>query len=56
MMTSLVMNLINVAGNAICVFGLKMGVAGVAYPTLLSRIIAAVLYKDKHHGCRDNTA
>ena len=56
MMTSLVMNLINVAGNAICVFGLKMGVAGVAYPTLLSRIIAAammfVLIQDRRNSIR----
>ncbi len=43
MMTSLVMNTINVVGNAICVFGLHMGVAGVAYPTLLGRMTAAVL-------------
>ena len=43
MFTSLIMNGINIAGNAICVFGLKMGVAGVAYPTLISRVTAAVL-------------
>lgn len=43
MAVSLVMNLINVAGNAICVFGLHMGVSGVAYPTLLSRVAAAVI-------------
>ena len=43
MMTSLVMNTINVVGNAICVFGLHMGVAGVAYPTLLGRMAAAAL-------------
>ena len=43
MYTSLVMNSINIIGNAVCVFGLHMGVAGVAYPTLISRMVAAVL-------------
>lgn len=39
------MNIINILGNAICIYGLKMGVAGVAIPSLLSRIYAAaVLY------------
>lgn len=59
MMTSLVMNIINIIGNAICVFGLKMGVAGVAYPTLLSRIIAAammfVLIQNRHNSIRLNS-
>ncbi len=43
MYTSLIMNGINIVGNAICVYGLHMGVEGVAYPTLLSRAIAAVI-------------
>lgn len=43
MMASLAMNGMNIAGNAICIFGLKMGVEGVAIPTLVSRIFAAVL-------------
>lgn len=43
MKISILMNLINVSGNAICVLGLKMGVAGVAIPTLVSRIVAASL-------------
>lgn len=43
MVVSMVMNTINIAGNAICVFGLHMGVAGVAFPTLASRIVAAVM-------------
>lgn len=43
MRTSLLMNGMNVTGNAICIFGLKMGVAGVAIPTLLSRLVASVL-------------
>ena len=43
MKVSTLMNIINVVGNAICVLGLKMGVAGVAIPTLISRAVAAVL-------------
>jgi len=43
MQVSTLMNVINVVGNAICVLGLKMGVAGVAIPTLLSRVVAGVL-------------
>ncbi len=41
MLTSLGMNLLNIAGNALCIFGLRMGVEGVALPTLLSRAVAA---------------
>jgi putative MATE family efflux protein len=43
MAVSLVMNLINVAGNAILIFGVGLGVAGVAIPTLVSKLVAAVL-------------
>lgn len=43
MAVSLVVNSINIIGNAICIFGLHMGVAGVAYPTLAGRMAAAVL-------------
>lgn len=43
MKVSVMMNIINVVGNAICVLGLKMGVAGVAIPTLVSRAAAAVV-------------
>ena len=39
---SMLMNIINVGGNAICVFGLKMGVAGVAVPSLISRAVAGL--------------
>ena len=39
---SIVMNAINVIGNAIGVFVLRAGVAGVAYPSLISHIFAAV--------------
>ena len=43
MKVSLLMNVINVVGNAFCIFVLKMGVAGVAVPTLVSRAVAAVV-------------
>lgn len=39
--TSLVMNVINVVGNAILIYGFGMGVAGAAIATLVSRIIGA---------------
>lgn len=56
MLTSLVMNSINIIGNAICVFGLGMGVEGVAYPTLVSRMVAAglmlVLIQNRHNAIR----
>ncbi len=37
-----VCNLLNVMGNAVLIFGFEMGTLGVALPTLLSRIVAAV--------------
>lgn len=40
---SVVMNLINVAGNAVCIFALKMGAAGVAIPSLISRAVGAII-------------
>jgi len=40
---SLLMNSINVAGNALLIFGLHMDVAGVAIPTLVSRTVAAAV-------------
>ena len=43
MYTSLIMNGMNIAGNAICIFGLGMGVEGVAIPTVISRMFAAVI-------------
>lgn len=43
MQVSLLMNLINVVGNAFCILVLKMGVAGVAIPTLVSRAVAAAV-------------
>ena len=43
--TSIVGNILNVAGNAVCIFGLHMGVLGVAIPSLLSRaVMALILY------------
>lgn len=43
MYVSMIMNTINVVGNAVCVYGLHMGVAGVAWPTLVSRAVAGIL-------------
>lgn len=43
MRVSLLMNAINVTGNAILVFGMRIGTAGVAIPTLISRMVAAIV-------------
>ncbi|RKI42572.1 MATE family efflux transporter [bacterium D16-51] len=43
MMVSLLMNAINVAGNAVLIFGFHCKVEGVAIPTLVSRAVAAVV-------------
>lgn len=43
MYVSLLMNTINVCGNALLVYRLHWGTAGVAVPTLVSRIVAAVV-------------
>ena len=43
MRVSLLMNAINVTGNAILVFGLRIGPAGVAIQTLISRMVAAIV-------------
>jgi len=43
MKVSILMNIINIGGNALCILVLKMGVAGVAIPTLVSRMAAAVV-------------
>lgn len=46
MYISVMMNLVNIAGNAVLIMAFHMGVYGVALSTLLSRIIAAaVMYK-----------
>lgn len=43
MKVSLIMNVINIIGNAILVFGFHLGVVGVAIPALVSRAVAAVI-------------
>ena len=43
MQVSVLMNIINIIGNAVCIFGLGMYVEGVAWPTVVSRALAAVL-------------
>ena len=43
MQISFLMNIINIVGNAVCIFGLKMGVDGVAWPSVISRVVAAAL-------------
>ena len=42
MYISLVANVVNIIGDAVGIFLLHAGVAGVAYPSLLSRVISAV--------------
>lgn len=53
MVVALIMNVINVGGNALLLFGFGMGVEGVAIPTLAARvaaagIILALLCRQKH--------
>lgn len=43
MNTSLIMNIINICGNALFIFVFDMGVAGVALATLISRILSAII-------------
>lgn len=43
MQVSIVMNIINVAGNALLIYGFHRRTEGVAIPTLVSRMVAAVL-------------
>ena len=47
MQISFLMNVINIVGNAVCIFGLKMGVDGVAWPSVVSRVVAAALILPK---------
>ncbi|MEK3767250.1 MATE family efflux transporter [Paenibacillus sp. FSL R5-0887] len=42
MQIMLVVNLVNIAGNALLVYGFDMGTAGIAIPTLISRTGAAI--------------
>lgn len=43
MTVSMISNCINIAGNVIFIFGMKLGVAGAALSTLISRIFCAVV-------------
>ena len=43
MLISLLMNAINIVGNAVLIFVFKMGVAGVAIPTLVSRALGMII-------------
>ena len=43
MQVAVIMNVVNVAGNATLIYGFHRGTEGVAIPTLVSRITAAVL-------------
>lgn len=43
MYMSVLMNGLNIAGNAVMIYGLKMGVAGAAIPTMLSRVVGGVI-------------
>ncbi|MCI8639841.1 MAG: MATE family efflux transporter [Coprococcus sp.] len=43
MKISMIMNVINVCGNAFMIYGLRLGTEGVAIPTLISRMVAAVI-------------
>lgn len=43
MKVSIIMNIINVGGNALLIYGFHRGTEGVAIPTLVSRMVAAVI-------------
>lgn len=43
MRVSVIMNAINVGGNALLIYGFHRGAEGVAIPTLVSRLVAAVI-------------
>ena len=43
MYVSTIMNVLNIIGNAIFVFGFNMGIAGVGYATLISRAVAGII-------------
>ena len=57
MKTAILVNLLNIGGNAILIYGLGWGVEGVALPTLISRTAAAaVLLAALHRGKEDTAA
>ena len=43
MATSVLINIINLCGNAVLIYGLHLGVAGAAIPTFVSRAVGAVV-------------
>lgn len=43
MKISMLLNLVNVTGNALLIYGFRCGVSGVAIPTLVSRALGAVI-------------
>src|SRR5690606_30666278 len=43
MAISILMNIVNITGNAVLIYGFRMKIEGAAIPTLASRIIAALL-------------
>lgn len=43
MKISVIMNIINISGNAFCIYILKLDIAGVAIPSLISRIFACIV-------------
>ena len=53
MLSSLVMNVVNIGGNAVLIYGFQMGVMGAALASLVSRAIAcfAVLYLLQKPNC-----
>lgn len=53
MIISVIMNICNIVGNAILIYGFRMGVAGVAIPSLFSRILAMLLifWMEKKRNC-----
>ena len=53
MLSSLVMNVVNIGGNAVLIYGFRMGVMGAALASLVSRAIAcfAVLYLLQKPNC-----
>ncbi len=43
MIVSFIMNIINIVGNSILIFGFNLGVVGVAIPTIISRAVACII-------------